>query len=66
MIEVTTSMEVKNILCGFSPGGRRHILRNGNLVISPVTREDAGNYTCEAKNEYGSDRSSGQLIVLRK
>ncbi|XP_045597115.1 contactin [Procambarus clarkii] len=47
-------------------GGRRRILRNGNLIIDPVSREDEGNYTCTAENVYGSDTSSGRLIVLRK
>ncbi|KAK8720533.1 hypothetical protein OTU49_013266, partial [Cherax quadricarinatus] len=47
-------------------GGRRRILRNGNLIIDPVSREDEGNYTCNAENTYGSDTSSGRLIVLRK
>lgn len=47
-------------------GGRRRILRNGNLIIDPVSREDEGNYTCSAENIYGSDISSGMLIVLRK
>ncbi|XP_042239978.1 contactin-like isoform X2 [Homarus americanus] len=47
-------------------GGRRRILRNGNLVINPVSREDGGNYTCTAENTYGTDMSSGRLIVLNK
>ncbi|XP_045114342.1 contactin-like [Portunus trituberculatus] len=47
-------------------GGRRKILRNGNLVIDPVSREDRGNYSCTAENIYGSDTSFGWLEVLRK
>jgi hypothetical protein len=47
-------------------GGRRRILENGNLIISPVSRDDAGLYTCTASNTYGSDESKGRLIVLRK
>ncbi|XP_050730835.1 contactin-like isoform X1 [Eriocheir sinensis] len=47
-------------------GGRRKILRNGNLVIDPVSREDRGNYSCMAENVYGSDISYGWLEVLRK
>ncbi|CAA9998770.1 unnamed protein product [Nesidiocoris tenuis] len=46
-------------------GGRRKILENGNLLISPVSRDDEGMYTCHAANEYGSDESRGRLIVLR-
>lgn len=46
-------------------GGPRRILENGNLVISPVSRDDEGVYTCAAKNQYGSDESLGRLIVLR-
>ncbi|XP_069694656.1 contactin [Periplaneta americana] len=46
-------------------GGRRRILDNGNLIISPVSRDDAGLYTCTATNSYGSDESKGRLIVLQ-
>uniref|UniRef100_A0A0A9W5Z2 Contactin n=1 Tax=Lygus hesperus TaxID=30085 RepID=A0A0A9W5Z2_LYGHE len=46
-------------------GGRRRILENGNMVISPVSRDDEGLYTCHASNDYGSDESKGRLIVLR-
>ncbi|XP_063219696.1 contactin isoform X2 [Bacillus rossius redtenbacheri] len=46
-------------------GGRRRILENGNLIISPVSRDDEGVYTCNAQNMYGSDESRGRLIVLR-
>lgn len=46
-------------------GGRRKILENGNLIISPVSRDDAGTYTCIAKNMYGMGESQGRLIVLR-
>lgn len=47
-------------------GGRRRILENGNLIISPVSRDDEGVYTCTASNDYGMDESRGLLIVLRK
>lgn len=47
-------------------GGRRRILENGNLIISPVSRDDEGVYTCTATNNYGMDESHGLLIVLRK
>lgn len=46
-------------------GGRRRILDNGNLIISPVSRDDAGLYTCTASNSYGSDESKGRLIILQ-
>ncbi|XP_012215435.1 contactin [Linepithema humile] len=46
-------------------GGRRRILDTGNLIISPVSRDDEGTYVCTASNEYGSDESRGRLIVLR-
>lgn len=46
-------------------GGRRRILENGNLIISPVSRDDAGMYSCFAQNQYGNDESSGRLIILR-
>lgn len=47
-------------------GGRRRILRNGNLIIDPVSREDRGNYSCTAQNVYGSDTSHGWMEVLRE
>uniref|UniRef100_A0A224X5J2 Putative receptor mediating netrin-dependent axon guidance n=1 Tax=Panstrongylus lignarius TaxID=156445 RepID=A0A224X5J2_9HEMI len=46
-------------------GGRRRILEIGNLIISPVSRDDEGLYTCQAQNKYGSDMSQGRLIVLK-
>ncbi|XP_017890877.1 contactin [Ceratina calcarata] len=46
-------------------GGRRRILENGNLKISPVSRDDEGTYVCSATNQYGSDETRGRLIVLR-
>lgn len=47
-------------------GGHRRILDNGNLMISPVSRDDEGLYTCTASNELGIDESHGRLIILRK
>lgn len=47
-------------------GGRRRILHNGNLIISPVSRDDEGMYVCIASNQYGSDETRGRLIVLRE
>ncbi|KAJ8986222.1 hypothetical protein NQ317_009928 [Molorchus minor] len=46
-------------------GGHRRIYENGNLFISPVSRDDEGIYTCSATNELGLDESKGRLIVLR-
>ncbi|XP_019880894.2 contactin-like [Aethina tumida] len=46
-------------------GGHRKIYENGNLLISPVSRDDEGVYTCRASNELGTDESKGRLIVLR-
>uniref|UniRef100_A0A2P2HWX5 Contactin-like n=1 Tax=Hirondellea gigas TaxID=1518452 RepID=A0A2P2HWX5_9CRUS len=46
--------------------GRLQVLRSGTLVITSVSRDDAGNYTCTATNIYGSASSSGRFIVLRK
>ncbi|XP_065349505.1 contactin [Cloeon dipterum] len=45
--------------------GTRRILENGNLVITRVSREDAGVYTCIARNVHGSDESRGRLVVMR-
>lgn len=47
-------------------GGHRRIFKNGNLFISPVSRDDEGVYTCTASNELGVAESRGRLIVLRK
>lgn len=47
-------------------GGHRRIMDNGNLIISPVSRDDEGVYTCTATNIYGTDESRGRLIVLRE
>lgn len=47
-------------------GGHRRIMENGNMVISPVSRDDEGVYACQATNELGMDESRGLLIVLSK
>ncbi|XP_057652877.1 contactin [Diorhabda carinulata] len=46
-------------------GGHRRIFENGNLYISPVSRDDEGIYICTASNELGIDESRGRLIVMR-
>lgn len=54
------------LLLTIGAGGHRRILTNGNLMISPVSRDDEGVYTCVASNKMGMDESQGRLIVLRK
>lgn len=58
--------EIQQSFVKTGSGGRRRILESGNLIISPVSRDDEGIYTCIAQNQYGSDESQGRLIVLRK
>ncbi|GAV00648.1 hypothetical protein RvY_11468-1 [Ramazzottius varieornatus] len=43
---------------------RVRLLAGGDLFIAPVTAADQGWYTCEARNELGSDQSQGELRVL--
>ena len=45
-------------------GGRRKIMENGNLIVTPVSRDDGGIYTCIAENMHGTAESQGRLIVL--
>lgn len=33
------------------------------LLISNLTREDSGKYTCEISNEFGKNTSEGKLLV---
>lgn len=47
-------------------GGHRRILPNGNLLISPTSRDDEGVYTCIASNAYGTAESHARLIVLQE
>ncbi|XP_076362349.1 contactin isoform X1 [Tachypleus tridentatus] len=49
-----------------SGSGRIQLIDNGYLYITSVQRGDEGQYTCTAKNPLGSDKSSGNLIVLPK
>ena len=43
--------------------GRIHVHENGTLVISPVTREDAGYFVCSALSEVGSTTARALLQV---
>uniref|UniRef100_A0A8C5KKF8 Contactin 6 n=1 Tax=Jaculus jaculus TaxID=51337 RepID=A0A8C5KKF8_JACJA len=45
---------------------RVFLLEDGSLKISNVTRSDAGSYTCIATNQFGSAKSSGNLIVKER
>lgn len=47
------------------PQQRVQQLPNGNLHITQLQSDDAGNYTCEAENLLGKASSTGQLTVLR-
>lgn len=40
-------------------------LPNGNLHVTQLQSDDAGNYTCEVENTLGTASSTGQLTVLR-
>ncbi|XP_064610527.1 LOW QUALITY PROTEIN: basement membrane-specific heparan sulfate proteoglycan core protein-like [Liolophura sinensis] len=40
-----------------------HIVRNGELTIPTVRREDAGTYVCSAANDYGITEHPVQLVV---
>ncbi|XP_066248303.1 contactin [Euwallacea similis] len=48
------------------PGGHRRMFESGNLLLSPVSRDDEGVYSCTAINELGIAESKGRLIVLRE
>lgn len=54
-----------SILIYFSGSGGPKLIVDGNLTIFPVSRADAGLYTCTAKNDYGGDASWTRLTVLR-
>uniref|UniRef100_A0AAQ6IU52 Contactin 3b n=1 Tax=Anabas testudineus TaxID=64144 RepID=A0AAQ6IU52_ANATE len=41
------------------------LLPNGTLKIANVTRQDAGSYTCIAKNQFGTASSCGRDINMR-
>ncbi|KAM5280542.1 contactin-6 [Ctenodactylus gundi] len=48
------------------PSKRVFFLEDGSLKIYNVTRADAGSYTCEATNQFGSAKNTGSLIVKEK
>ncbi|KAG5266528.1 hypothetical protein AALO_G00233120 [Alosa alosa] len=46
--------------------GRFQVMLNGSLVITDVTTDDTGKYTCVAGNSCGISDSSAQLYVVEK
>ncbi|XP_035380323.1 contactin-4 isoform X1 [Electrophorus electricus] len=44
-------------------GERRTILDDGTLRITNVSEQDAGRYTCVARNPFGTASSTGSLVV---
>lgn len=47
-------------------GGRYEIQQNGDLRISAVQFDDAGNYTCFAENKLGNTSASAKLEIKCK
>lgn len=45
------------------PATRGQLLDTGELVMAGLSREHAGNYTCTAHNEFGSDSITYALVV---
>ncbi|XP_072307994.1 contactin-3 [Eucyclogobius newberryi] len=39
------------------------VLPNGTLQIANLTKQDAGSYTCVAKNQFGMATTTGKLII---
>lgn len=39
------------------------MLPNGTLKIANATRQDAGSYTCIAKNQFGTASTAGKLLI---
>lgn len=44
-------------------GGRYLIQPNGDLIITKVQFDDRGNYTCYAKNKFGTAEERAMLLV---
>lgn len=42
---------------------RINSLPNGTLKIANATRQDAGSYTCIAKNQFGTASTTGKLLI---
>lgn len=42
---------------------RMTLLPNGTLKIANATRQDAGSYTCVAKNQFGTASTTGKLLI---
>ena len=42
------------------------MLANGNLLMTNVNSNDAGYYTCQAENTFGTATSAGQLVISSK
>uniref|UniRef100_A0A674NID7 Contactin 3b n=1 Tax=Takifugu rubripes TaxID=31033 RepID=A0A674NID7_TAKRU len=42
---------------------RMTLLPNGTLRIANATRQDAGSYTCVAKNQFGTASTTGKLLI---
>ncbi|XP_076060460.1 neuroglian isoform X2 [Oratosquilla oratoria] len=44
-------------------GGLFQTTEEGDLIISSVSFTDAGNYTCHARNKFGTQEAHGSLVV---
>uniref|UniRef100_H3CPH2 Contactin 3b n=1 Tax=Tetraodon nigroviridis TaxID=99883 RepID=H3CPH2_TETNG len=42
---------------------RINLLPNGTIKIANATRQDAGSYTCIAKNQFGTASTTGKLLI---